>query len=132
MSAAAPTPGVAGPVAHPLTIDAHGGTERTDAAGHLRDLIEQVLFTAPGERLNRPDFGAGVGQLLFAPTGPEVAATTTMLVQGSLQQWLGELIDVADVVVTADDSTLMIEVTYSARNSDQPDTVRFAVDGGAA
>lgn len=120
------------PVAHPLRVDAHGATARTDQSGYLHDLIEQVLFTAPGERLNRPDFGAGVGQLVFAPTGPEVAATTQMLVHGALQQWLGDLIDVTDVLVTAQDSTLTIEVRYSARISQQPGTVRFAVTGSSS
>jgi uncharacterized protein len=121
-----------GPVAFPLHVDAHGATARTDEAGYLRDLIEQVLFTAPGERVNRPDFGAGLRQLLFAPTGPEVAASTRMLATAALQQWLGDLIDVADVQVTSDDATLVIEVTYSARVSRQPGTVRLALDGGTA
>ena len=119
-------------VAFPLRADAHGATARTDEAGYLRDLIEQVLFTAPGERVNRPDFGAGLGQLLFAPAGPEVAATTQMLVHGALQQWLGDLIDVAQVRVSPEDSTLFIEVVYSARVSRQPGTVRFAVRGNRA
>lgn len=118
-------------VAYPLRLDAHGGTARTDAAGYLRDLIEQVLFTAPGERINRPDFGVGVGQLVFAPTGPEVATTTQMLVHGALQQWLDDLINVVEVLVTAVDTTLTIEISYSARVSSQPDTVRFAVTGSA-
>jgi len=121
-----------GPVANPLRVDAHGGTALTDQSGYLHDLIEQVLFTAPGERINRPDFGAGVGQLLFAPTGPEVAATTQILVHAALQQWLGDVIDVADVLVTAQDSTLTIEISYAARVSQQPGTVRFAISGSSS
>lgn len=132
MTTPVPAPSAATPVAYPLQVDHLGGTARTDQPGYLRDLIEQVLFTAPGERLNRPDFGAGLGQLLFSPTGPEVAATTQMMVHGALQLWLGDLIDVADVLVTADDSTLTIEISYSVRISQQPGTVRFAVDGGAS
>lgn len=124
-------PNAAGPVAYPLHVDAHGATARTDQAGYLRDLIEQVLFTAPGERVNRPDFGAGLGQLLFAPLGPEVAASTQLLAHGALQQWLGDLIDVAEVLVTAEDSALIVEVTFSARISQQPGTVRFAVGGAS-
>jgi phage baseplate assembly protein W len=120
-----------GPVAYPLHVDAHGATARTDDASHLSDLIEQVLFTAPGERVNRPDFGAGLGQLLFAPVGPEVAATTQLLVHGALQQWLGDVIDVAEVLVTAQDATLVVEVSYAARATRQPGTVRFAIEGGA-
>jgi phage baseplate assembly protein W len=120
-----------GPVAYPPHVDARGATARTDEAGYLRDLIEQLLFTAPGERVNRPDFGVGLGQLLFAPLGPEVAASTQLLVHGALQQWLGDLIDVAEVLVTAEDSALVVEVSYSARINQQPGTVRLAVQGGA-
>ena len=123
---------VAAPVAFPLRIDSRGGTATTDQAGHLNDLIEQVLFTAPGERVNRPDFGVGLSQLLFAPTGPEVAATTQMLVHGALQLCLGELIDVADVLVAADGPSLIIEVSYAARVSRQPGTVRFALTSGGS
>lgn len=124
------TPGVStAPVAYPLHVDAHGATARIDEARHIRDLIEQVLFTAPGERVNRPEFGAGLGQLVFAPVGPEVAATTQLLVHGALQQWLGDTIDVAEVLVTSQDATLVVEVRYSARLSRQPGTVRFAVEG---
>ena len=125
-------PSSATPVAHPLQVDARGGTAHTDQPGYLRDLIEQVLFTAPGERLNRPDFGAGLGQLMFAPTGPEVAATAEMMIQGALQLCLGDLLDVAEVLVTAEDSTLVIEVSYSARGSQQPATARFAVEGSVS
>jgi phage baseplate assembly protein W len=122
-------PTAGGPVAFPLRVDARGWTARTDQAGYLHDLIEQVLFTGPGERVNRPDFGAGLGQMLFAPLSPEIAATTELTVHGALQQWLGDLIDVADVQVTAEDSTLIVEISYSARISKQPGTVRFAADG---
>jgi phage baseplate assembly protein W len=118
-------------VACPLHVDAHGATARTDEASHLRELIEQVLFTAPGERVNRPEFGAGLGQLVFAPVGPEVAATTQLLVHGALQQWLGDIIDVAEVLVTSQDATLVVEVSYAARTSRRPGTVRFAVEASA-
>ncbi|GAA0311612.1 GPW/gp25 family protein [Kineococcus aurantiacus] len=135
MSDVLPAPGAAGggrgPVAHPLAVDARGGTAGTDDDGHLRDLIEQVLFTVAGERLHRPTLGAGVGQLLFAPTGPEVAVTTQVVVQGALQQWLGDLLDVAEVRVTAEESALVVQVVYAARRSARPGTVRFALDGGA-
>ncbi|MBL7501519.1 GPW/gp25 family protein [Frankia sp. CNm7] len=128
MSAGGPGPG---PVAYPLRVDGHGATARTDEAGYLRGLVEQVLFTAPGERVNRPDFGAGLGQLLFAPTGPEVAATTQLLVHGALTQWLGDLIEVDEVRVSVDDAALVVEVSYRAQRSQRPATERFTVAGGA-
>ena len=64
---------------------------------HLRDLIEQVLFTSPGERVMRPDFGSGLLGLVFEPGGTELAATTQHLVQGALQRELGHLISVEAV-----------------------------------
>jgi uncharacterized protein len=123
---------VTGPVDHPLGVDRHGGTARTDRHGYLRDLVEQVLFTAPGERVNRPGFGAGVAQLLFAAASPEIAATAQVLVQGALQQWLGDVIDVEGVQVTVDDATLVIEVAYTERVSQRSETARFSHPGGLA
>ena len=77
------------------------GTGRTatmpDPDGHIRVLIEQVLFTAPGERVMRPDFGSGLLALTFEPNSVAIAATTQALVQGALQYWLGHLIAVQDV-----------------------------------
>lgn len=92
-----------------------GGDGRTAAAGEeawIRGLIEQVLFTAPGERVMRPDFGSGVLQLVFAPNSEELAATTNVLVQGALQQWLGHLIGVTAVDVSAVDASLTVTVRY--------------------
>ena len=73
----------------PYRIDGRGRTATTSEDDHLRDLIEQVLFTAPGERVNRPTFGSGLLRLVFAPNGDALAAATQMTVQGNLQQWLG-------------------------------------------
>lgn len=92
-----------------------GGDGRTSAAGEeawIRGLIEQVLFTAPGERVMRPDFGSGVLQLVFAPNSEELAATTNVLVQGALQHWLGHLIGVTGVDVSAVDASLTVAVRY--------------------
>jgi phage baseplate assembly protein W len=97
---------------HPFRFDARGRTALTDREGHVRDLIEQVLFTSPGERVNRPTFGSGVMQLVFAPNSPELAATIQLLVQGALQQWLGEIIQVEDVEVRAEDATLFVNIRY--------------------
>src|SRR6185312_12834702 len=88
----------------PYHFDARGRTAEVDYDAHIRDLIEQVLFTAPGERVNRPDFGSGLLRLVFAPNSSELAATTQYLVQGSLQQYLGDLIQVDAVDVTSEDS----------------------------
>src|SRR5689334_5459918 len=70
---------------YPFQVDGRGRTALTTSDDHIRDLIEQVLFTAPGERVNRPTFGTGLPQLLFMPTNDEVATATQFLVQGALQ-----------------------------------------------
>jgi len=104
-------------VAHPFRIDGRGRSAVADESQWVRGLIEQVLFTAPGERVMRPDFGSGVMQLVFAPNSPELAATTQMLVQAALQRWLSEVIVVEALSVEADDATLRITVQYLLRRS---------------
>ncbi len=105
-----------GNIAFPYRFDASGRTAQTDDETHLRDLIGQVLMTAPGERVNRPDFGSGVSQLVFAPASDTLAATVQYLIQGGLQKWLGDRIAVQSVSVTpGDDGTLTITIGYLDR-----------------
>jgi phage baseplate assembly protein W len=111
---------------HPFQVDVRGRTADVDADGHVRDLIEQVLFTAPGERVNRPTFGSGLAQLVFGPTSEELATATQFLVQGALQQWLGELIQVEAVDVRSEDATLQVTVRYSVRRTQQRQVARFS------
>lgn len=96
----------------PYHFDPRGRTATTDENDHIRDMIEQVLFTSPGERVNRPTFGCGLMQLVFQPNSDELAAATQMLVQGALQQHLGDRIQVEEVVVENRDDTLHVTVRY--------------------
>ena len=114
---------------YPFRFDGRGWTAETDDDDHIRDLIEQVLFTAAGERVNRPDFGCGLQRLVFAPNSDELAAATQFLVQGSLQQWLGDLIEVNEVVVQSDDATLFVRLTYTERRTQERRTEQFARGG---
>lgn len=113
----------------PYQIDGRGRTREArrdeDNDEYIKGLIEQVLFTAPGERVMRPDFGSGLQQLLFDGNSPELAATTQMLVQGALQQWLGNLIVVESVDIEAIDSALHVEVSYIVRRSQQKQQASF-------
>jgi phage baseplate assembly protein W len=102
---------------YPLRFDGRGRTAEADDAAHIRDLIEQLLFTAPGERVNRPTFGSGVLQLVFAPNSDALAAALRLTLQASLQEWLGDLIEVTDVQVEREDSTLRLEVRYVVRRT---------------
>jgi phage baseplate assembly protein W len=109
----------------PFRIDARGRTTATTYEDHIHDMVEAVLFTAPGERANRPTFGCGLLQLAFAPNSNELAAATQYLVQGSLQQWLGDLIQVNSVTIENEDSTLRVIVVYTLRRTQQQQTAQF-------
>jgi phage baseplate assembly protein W len=109
----------------PFRFDGRGRTAQADPDDHIRDLIEQVLFTSPGERVNRPTFGSGVMQLLFAPDNDALASATQLTVQGALQQWLGDLILVESVDVENDDATLRIHVQYVARQTQERRAASF-------
>jgi len=102
-------------VDYPFRMDARGRTALTGENDHIRDMIEQVLFTNPGERVNRPEFGCGLKRLLFMPNGQPLAAATQMLVKSALQKWLESAIQVELVEVEAQDSTLTVKVVYSVR-----------------
>jgi phage baseplate assembly protein W len=104
---------------YPLRVDGRGRTAGTSDDDHVRDLVEQVLFTAPGERVNRPTFGSGLLDLVFAPGGDALAAAAEFTVQGALQQWLGDLIQVEAVQVQAVEAELHVTVQYVIRRSQQ-------------
>lgn len=118
------------PIDYPFQFGNQGRTAQTDTTGYIRDLIEQVLLTAPGERVMRPDFGSGVMQLVFAAASPEVAATVQFLVQGSLQQWLSDVIIVESVEVQSQDGALLITVHYIERRSQARGVAQVGVPGG--
>ena len=96
----------------PYAFDGRGRTAVASRNDHIRDLIEQVLFTAPGERVMRPDFGGGLLALVFEPNSVTLAATTQVLVQSGLHQYLSHLIAVQGVDVVNDDGALRVTVQY--------------------
>ena len=115
----------------PYQFDGRGRTGLSSEDEYIRELIEQVLLTAPGERVMRPDFGSGVRQLLFGAASPEIATTTQYLVQGSLQQWLADLITVEAVEVEARGSALLVNVQYIIRRSQARAVAKVTVEGGS-
>ena len=115
-------------VDYPYRIDGRGRVAATTEDEHIRDLIEQVLFTSPGERVNRPAFGSGLLQLVFAPNSDVLAAAVEMTVQGALQRWLGDLIQVEAIEVTSEDSTLQVQVQYLIRRTGQRTVADFSRD----
>lgn len=115
-------------ISYPFRINNRGRTATVDFEGHIRDMVHQVLFTMPGERVNRPDFGSGLMQLAFSPGSDELTAATQFLVQGSLQQWLGELIQVEAVEVESDESALLVTIRYMIRQSQEQKTAQFSYE----
>lgn len=114
---------------YPFRVDGRGRVAAASEADHIRQMIEQVLFTTPGERVNRPDFGSGIEQLLFAPNNDELAAATQFLIKGSLEQWLGEVIEVEAVEVDNQEAMLQILVQYRIRRTQQRQIAEFTRNG---
>jgi len=114
----------------PYQFDGRGRT-LDPLQDYVRQLVEQVLFTSPGERVNLPDFGSGLLQLPFAPNSVEMGAATQFSVQAALQKWLSSYIKVQSVVASVEESTLTVTVTYSLLNTDVTQVQTF-VYGGAA
>jgi phage baseplate assembly protein W len=106
-------------VDYPFHFDARGRTGETNLEDHVRDLVEQVLFTTPGERVNRPDLGSGLLQMTFAPNSEELAAATQFLVQGALQKWLADAIVIDAVRVEAVENEFRVLVSYTIRRTQQ-------------
>lgn len=113
-------------LAFPYGFDGTGHTaQAASPAAHIADLIEQILFTAPGERVNRPTFGSGTAQLVFEPASAVLAATAQQAIQAGLQQWLPDVIRVQSVTVTADDAAVQVTVSYTVLAAQQQLTQQF-------
>ena len=99
-------------VGFPFQLDTRGQAADPGYERHVRDMIEQLLFTRPGERVNRPDFGCGLLELMFSPDTQEDASVTEHLARASLQRYLGDVATVTALVVDARDTLLEIRVEY--------------------
>jgi phage baseplate assembly protein W len=111
-------------------FDGRGRTKEAAIQDYVTQLVEQVLFTSPGERVNMPDFGSGVLQLAFAPNSVQLAAATQFAVQAALQKWLSSYVTVQSVVASAQEAVLTVTVTYTPLNTDVTQVQTFT--SGAA
>lgn len=102
---------------YPFHFDSRGRSATTDTDDHIRDMIEQFLFTNAGERVNRPDFGSGLLQMVFAPNSPEIATALEHTIRAGLLRWLGDVIELRALEVTSDDATLSVLVQYVVRRT---------------
>lgn len=112
-------------IAYPLTINHTGLLGAASLEEHIEQMMEQVLFTLPGERVNRPDFGIGLASLVFSATTTEVISAMQLLIQAALQQWLGYLIQVQAVQVGSDEATLNILISYQIKSTQQQKVAQF-------
>jgi phage baseplate assembly protein W len=110
---------------YPFHFDTLGRTAQTTDADQVRDMIEQLLFTNPGERVNRPDFGSGLLQAIFAPNSPELATALQYTTRAALQRWLGDVIDVHTLEFTAEDSTLRVLLQFAIKKTGEQRTETF-------
>lgn len=109
----------------PVWFNGTGCTATTDDADHIEQMIEELLFTSPGERANQPDFGSGLLQMVFAPNSTELAAALQFTTQAAIQRYLGDLIDLQDLSVSAQDATLNVTVKYVIRSTQQQQVNTF-------
>jgi uncharacterized protein len=99
----------------PYRIDATGRTLTVDPVQHVADLVELVVMTEPGERVNLPNFGAGVQPLVFGALGGQLVSNTEAMIAGALTQWLDSYIVNQSVTVSAEMASLIIQITYEVR-----------------
>lgn len=113
----------------PYQFDGRGRTQEAALQDYLNQLVEQVLFTSPGERVNLPDFGSGLLQLPFAPNSQELAAATQFAVQGALQKWLSGYVKVQSVTASAQDAVITVTVSYKPLTTDVTQVQTFTYGG---
>jgi phage baseplate assembly protein W len=123
MSNVAPS-GSAG-LTFPLQVGPHGHTQTVDPSVAAEQLIAQLLFTNPGERLNRPTLGCGLIELLFDAGTDELRAATRFQVLAGLQQWLSDVVTVVSVEVTGTGGGFDVTVTYRLPATTQLRTVTY-------
>jgi uncharacterized protein len=113
-------------------IAADGRTALDTRERHVRGMIEQLLLTNPGERVNRPDFGGGLYQLVFAPNSPQLAATLQLSLQAAVQRYLSDVVAVQQLSVTADNEKLLVQLIYLLRQTGVMSAAQVELSPGGA
>jgi len=99
----------------PFEVNGAGRISATGGDEAIRGKIIQVLFTAPGERVNRPEFGCGLFNLVFEPNSAVLAAAMEFTIGQALTRWLGDDILVDGVNVDSSEATVTVEIAYTKR-----------------
>lgn len=113
---------------YPWHFDDRGRTATTGDDAHIRDMLEQLIFTSPGERVNRPEFGSGIMQLVFAPNSPEVATGLQFSVQAAIQRWMSDLIELQHLSVVSEEARLSVDIRYLVRRTGRPQEITLTRD----
>ena len=113
----------------PIGIDPGRGEliKERDYPTYVSQLVRQVLLTSPGERVNRPDFGAGLKRMVFAPLDDSVASLVQTTVLEALNRWLGTIIKVDKIEARADASTLNVNIVYTLKSRGQQQILNLEV-----
>lgn len=98
---------------HPFRFDANGRTAVTSTPEHIQDLVEVTLLTSPGERVNRPEFGAGLAALIFEPNSRTLADSAEFFVRTNLERWLRDIIEIESLSVVSEDAILTVNLAYT-------------------
>lgn len=114
---------------YPFHADATGRSAVVAEDEHIHDMIEQILFTNPGERVMRPDFGCGLKQLVFMPASDALAASTQQLVQGSLMRWLEGIVAIEQTKVLVGDGSIEVTVVWRKLDNGERHEGRFVREG---
>jgi phage baseplate assembly protein W len=115
----------------PYQLDSSGRTATAAYDDHVSQMLEQLLFTRPGERVNSPDLGCGVGDDLFGPNSPELAAALNVTIAASIQRWLGDVISIGTLDVASENSTLSVTLIYTVLATGQASSTTVTIAGGA-
>lgn len=118
-------------IAFPFGVDQFGRTAVAGYGDHVRDMIEQLLFTSPGERLMRPDFGCGLLDLVFAPNSPELTSALELSVHAALQRWLGDAIEVESLDIVSEENAVRVHLAYGVRRTGERRNEVFEGRGAA-
>jgi len=118
-------------IAFPYQLSPQGTTATAASADdHIAQMLEQLLFTRPGERVNRPTFGCGLLDLVFSPGSPEVAAALSITASAAVQQELSDVVKIQSVDVTWAAGTLQVVLSYLVLATGAAATQTFSVPAG--
>lgn len=112
--------------AFPYHLDPAGRTASVTGDDYVRQLLEQLLLTSPGERVNRPDFGCGLLGVVFEPAAA-LPDGLTATISASVMQWLADVLDLDAVDVALAETTLSVDIGYTVRRSGRRDSASFTV-----